>query len=119
MKTPRTPSGAQSGKHPAGSPAKPVPESIDVLFFMPGEDGETKIHLHAEDAVSAGDAAWVTDPLTGERTLVQRHRAKRTGKSAQRPGFALWQMLNWLAAAVIVWSIFGAVIFGFMVYATR
>ena len=125
MKTPRKPSGAQSGNHPAGSPANAVrltPESIDLLFILPGKDGKPVVHLHAEDAVAAGDAYWHTDPLGGERTLrpsVILPRAKRTGKSAQRPGFALWEMLNWLAAAAIAWAIFGAVIFGLMVYATR
>ena len=55
---------------------------------------------------------WGVDPSA-------KPKRKRSGKSAQRPGFALWEMLNWLAAASIVWAIFGAVIYGLMVYATR
>ena len=102
-----------------------LPKSIDLLFILPGKDGKPVTHLHAEDAIAAGDAYWHIDPLGGERTLrpsrilpsaKRSPFAKRTGK---RRGFALWEMLGYLAAAAIVWSIFGAVVFGFMLWASR
>lgn len=45
--------------------------------------------------------------------------AKRTGKAAKRPGFAFKETLLWLAGAVVFWTLFGAALFAFMLFATR
>ena len=104
-----------------------LPKSIDLLFILPGKDGKPVIHLHAEDAVAAGDAYWHIDPLGGERTLrpsvilprEKRSPFKRTGKGARRSGFALWEMLGYLAAAAIVWTLYGAVVFSLLWFGSR
>lgn len=121
MNTNTHPEPGQGSNLPAGTPAN-LPKSIDLLFILPGKDGKPVTHLHAEDAVAAGDAYWHIDPLGGERTLRPCRilpQRKRTGKSARRSGFALWEILNWLAAACIVWAIIGAVIFGILYYGSR
>jgi hypothetical protein len=46
-------------------------------------------------------------------------KRKRSGKAAKRPGFAVWETIKWLAAAAIVWSIYGAIVFALMLYASR
>ena len=101
MKTPHTPAGGKPANHP------PESSGIPLVFITPGAPGKPpSVSLHAPES-------------SGIVKGVKRSPFKRSGKSAQRPGFALWEMLNWLAAAAIVWAIFGAVIYGLMVYATR
>lgn len=121
--------------HPAsGQEANPprrdsgnLPESIDLLFILPGKDGKPVTHLHAEDAVAAGDAYWHIDPLGGERTLrpcrilpsAKRSPFKRTGKSARRPGIISAEALSMLAAAAVFWTVFGAILFALEYWASR
>lgn len=126
MKNTHTPSGGQPEKLPAGTPA--LPESIDLLFILPGKDGKPVTHLHAEDAVAAGDAYWHIDPLGGERTLrpcvilpsAKRSPFKRTGKGLRnRPGFVSRGALCAFAGALVWWALIGVAMYWFMVYATR
>lgn len=104
-----------------------LPKSIDLLFILPGKDGKPVTHLHAEDAVAAGDAYWHIDPLGGERTLrpsrilpsAKRSPFKRTGKSARRSGFISAETLGMLAAACVFWTLFGAVVFAILAAGAR
>ena len=126
MNTNTHPEPGQGSNLPAGTPAN-LPQSIDLLFILPGKDGKPVTHLHAEDAVAAGDAYWHIDPLGGERTLrpcrilpsAKRSPFKRTGKSARRSGIVSLETLGILAGAAIWWALIGAVIFGILYFGSR
>jgi hypothetical protein len=82
----------------------PAP-SLPVLFAVTGAAGKVTLQTSAPAPIVKG----------AKRSPF----AKRTGKAAKRPGFAVWETIKWLAAAAIVWGIYGAIVFALMFYATR
>jgi hypothetical protein len=112
-----------------GSNLPPETSGIPLIFVTPSAPGTPpSVSLHAPEAsgIVKGEKhapdlgrlsrmlgeglGWGVDPDA---------KRKRSGKARRRPGFALWEMLNWLAAACIVWAIFGAVVFGIFYYGSR
>jgi hypothetical protein len=80
-------------------------QSIPVLFAVTSAAGNVTLQTSAPAPIVKG----------AKRSPF----AKRTGKAAKRPGFAFKETLGWLAAAAIVWTIFGAIIFALLFYASR
>ncbi len=101
-------------------------QSVPVLFAVTSAEGKTSLQISAPAPIVTGEK---TAPDLGRlsRSLGAAlqwgvnpdAKRKRSGKAAKRPGFAVWETIKWLAAAAIVWSIYGAIVFALMFYATR